>query len=69
VDLTTDLLIVEFVAPDDPMFQRLTRGRDHLFRDLTNDSFRKACLRNFDIILCRRLADANRWIYLLKKKR
>jgi SAM-dependent methyltransferase len=68
VDLTTDLLIVEFVAPDDPMFQRLTRGRDHLFKDLTNGSFRSACLERFDIILCRRLAGANRWIYLLKKK-
>jgi SAM-dependent methyltransferase len=68
VDLTTDLLIVEFVAPDDPMFQRLTRGRDHLFKDLTNDAFRDACLQSFDVILCRRLAGANRWIYLLKKR-
>ncbi|HEU0185776.1 MAG TPA: class I SAM-dependent methyltransferase [Blastocatellia bacterium] len=68
VDLTRELLIVEFVAPDDPMFQRLTRGRDHLFRDLTNDAFRDACLQRFDVILCRRLAGANRWIYLLKKK-
>jgi predicted RNA methylase len=68
-DLTTDLLIVEFVAPDDPMFQRLTRGRGHLFNDLTNDAFRNACLQRFDVVLCRRLAGANRWIYLLKKKR
>jgi SAM-dependent methyltransferase len=67
-DLTTDLLIVEFVAPDDPMFQRLTRGRDHLFKDLTNESFRTACEQRFDVILCRRLSGANRWIYLLKKK-
>ncbi|HEY6403246.1 MAG TPA: class I SAM-dependent methyltransferase, partial [Blastocatellia bacterium] len=59
VDLTRDLLIVEFVAPDDPMFQRLTRGWDHLFRDLTNDAFRDACLQRFDVILCRRLAGAN----------
>jgi SAM-dependent methyltransferase len=67
-DLTTDLLTIEFVAPEDPMFQRLARGRDHLFKDLTNDAFRNACLRFFDIILCRRLADANRWIYLLRKR-
>ncbi len=67
-DLTTDLLIVEFVAPDDPMFQRLTRGRDHLFKDLTNEVFKDACLRRFDIILSRRLAGANRWIYLLRKR-
>ena len=69
VDLTTDLLIVEFVAPEDPMFQRLARGRDHLFKDMTNDAFRNACLRLFDVVLCRRLAGAHRWIYLLKKKR
>jgi SAM-dependent methyltransferase len=69
VDLTTDLLIVEFVAPDDPMFQRLARGRDHLFKDLTNDAFRNACLRLFDVVLCRRLAGAHRWVYLLKKKK
>jgi SAM-dependent methyltransferase len=67
-DLTTDLLIIEFVAPDDPMFQRLVRGRDYLFKDLTNDAFRNACLRLFDVILCRRLAGASRWIYLLKKR-
>jgi SAM-dependent methyltransferase len=67
-DLTTDLLIVEFVAPEDPMFQRLARGRDHLFKDLTNEVFRNACLKRFEIILCRRLAGANRWIYLLKRK-
>jgi SAM-dependent methyltransferase len=68
VDLTTDLLIVEFVAPDDPMFQRLARGRDHLFKDLTNEVFMNACLRRFDVIRRRRLAGANRWIYLLKKR-
>jgi SAM-dependent methyltransferase len=68
VDLTTDLLVVEFVAPEDPMFQRLARGRDHLFKDLTNDAFRNACLRLFDVVHCRRLADANRWIYLLRKR-
>ena len=62
VDLTTELLIIEFVAPDDPMFRRLARGRDHLFKDLTNDAFRNACLRRFDVILCRRLAGASRWI-------
>jgi SAM-dependent methyltransferase len=67
-DMTTDLLVVEFIAPDDPMFRRLTRGRDHLFKDLTNDAFRKTCRQRFDIIRCRQLAGASRWIYLLKKR-
>jgi SAM-dependent methyltransferase len=67
-DLTTNLLIVEFVAPDDPMFRRLSRGRDHLFKDLTNDLFMKTCSQRFDIVRCRQLTGMSRWIYLLKKK-
>jgi len=67
-ELTNDLLIIEFVAPDDPMFLRLTRGRDHLFADLTNEGFRAACLERFHLIRSRQLGRAQRWIYLLRKK-
>ena len=31
-ELTTNLLIIEYVAPDDSMFRRLTRGREELHR-------------------------------------
>ena len=34
-ELTTNLLVIEFIAPDDSMFQRLTRGREELHKDLT----------------------------------
>jgi hypothetical protein len=37
--LTTDLAVIEFIAPDDSMFQRLTRGRAHLHKDLTREVF------------------------------
>ncbi|MBO0798290.1 MAG: class I SAM-dependent methyltransferase [Blastocatellia bacterium] len=67
-DITTDLLIVEFVAPTDPMFHRLARGRDHLFQGLTNEAFENECRRCFDIVRSRQLAGASRWIYLLRKK-
>jgi SAM-dependent methyltransferase len=67
-ELTNDLLIIEFVAPDDPMFLRLTRGRDHLFAGLTNEGFRAACLERFHLIRSRQLGRARRWIYLLRKK-
>lgn len=67
-ELTTDVLIVEFVGPDDPMFRRLLRGRGHLFQGLSNEVFRNACSRNFSIIRSRRLAETDRWIYLLRKK-
>jgi 2-polyprenyl-3-methyl-5-hydroxy-6-metoxy-1,4-benzoquinol methylase len=67
-ELTTDILIVEFIAPDDPMFRKLLRGRGHLFEGLSNERFRTACLEHFNIIRSRRLAESDRWIYLLSKK-
>ncbi|MBA3442735.1 MAG: SAM-dependent methyltransferase, partial [Pyrinomonadaceae bacterium] len=53
---------------DDPMFRRLTRGREGLFRDVTNEFFASLCLRRFDIVRCQRLAGTSRWLYLLRKK-
>lgn len=67
-ELTTDILIVEFVAPDDPMFQRLLRGRGHLFEGFSAETFRTACLEHFEIVRSRQLAHTDRWIYLLRKK-
>ncbi|HXD30776.1 MAG TPA: methyltransferase domain-containing protein [Pyrinomonadaceae bacterium] len=66
-ELTSDLLIAEFVPTNDPMFQRLSRGRDHLFHSLTADSFRQACERRFRIIRAQQLGETQRWIYLLRK--
>jgi SAM-dependent methyltransferase len=67
-ELTTDLLLIEFVAPDDPMFRRIARGRDHLFTELTKQSFEEACNERFDTLRCERLDQTSRWLYLLKKK-
>jgi 2-polyprenyl-3-methyl-5-hydroxy-6-metoxy-1,4-benzoquinol methylase len=67
-ELTTDLLILEFVGPADPMFQRLLRGRGHLFEGFSNDVFQTACLEHFNIIRSQRLAQTDRWIYLLRKR-
>ena len=67
-ELTTDILVIEFVAPSDPMFRRITRGRDHLFQDLTRESFEATCSIHFDILRCERLDVTDRWIYLMKKK-
>jgi len=67
-ELTTDILILEFIGPDDPMFRRLLRGRGHLFEGLSNEVFMSACLEKFNIIRSRRLAQTDRWIYLLRKK-
>jgi 2-polyprenyl-3-methyl-5-hydroxy-6-metoxy-1,4-benzoquinol methylase len=68
-ELTTDILIVEFIAPDDSMFRRLTRGRDHLFTDLTSGAFEECCRRRFEIIRTQHSEETSRWLYLLRKKR
>lgn len=67
-ELTTDLLVIEFVAPDDPMFRRITRGRDYLFDSLTKESFEEACNERFETLRCERLDQTSRWLYLMKKK-
>jgi len=66
-ELTTSLAVVEFIEPSDPMFQRLTRGREHLHTDVTTAAFEQSCHRHFEIMRSERLPYANRWLYLLKK--
>ena len=68
-ELTTDTLIIEFVAPDDPMFRRITRGRDHLFTTLTKEFFEETCRQHFEIVRCQQLDQTSRWLYLMKKKK
>ena len=67
-ELTTKLLIVEFVAPDDQMFRVLTRGREHLHDDLTVEVFEATAKGFFEIVTYQRLGESKRWIYLLRKK-
>jgi SAM-dependent methyltransferase len=66
-ELTTDLLIIEFVPPDDEMFQTIARGREHLHADLTQASFEAACRRRFQIVRSKQLDGAHRQLYLLRK--
>ena len=66
-ETTNDILILEFVPPNDPMFKQITRGRDKLFEYLTKDVFENACSKHFQIVRNEKLADSNRILYLLKK--
>jgi hypothetical protein len=66
-ELTTNFLIIEFVAPEDPMFHSLVRGREELYRDLTKESFEQFANAEFAITRSEQLNDT-RWIYLLRKK-
>jgi 2-polyprenyl-3-methyl-5-hydroxy-6-metoxy-1,4-benzoquinol methylase len=68
-ELTTDILIVEFITKEDPMFRELARGRDYLYKGFTREHFEKVCERKFLIQSSICLPDsAFRWLYLLRKK-
>lgn len=71
LDLAADLAktwaVVEFVAPADPMFHRIARGRDALHAGLTAAVFEAACLPRFEIARSRELG-ATRSLYLLRKR-
>jgi hypothetical protein len=66
--LTSNLLIIEYVGPEDAMFRRITRGRDSLFQGLNRQIFEAAFSRRFECFESRRLEQSNRWIYLLRKR-
>jgi SAM-dependent methyltransferase len=66
-ELTTDHAIVEFVAPEDSMFQSIVRGRGQLHAGLDAASFEVACSRNFRIVKSERLPDSHRWLYWLRR--
>ena len=67
-ELTNNHLIIEFIPPDDPLFSKITRGRDHLFTDLTRELFEDISSRHFEIIRSERLGQTKRWLYLMRKK-
>jgi SAM-dependent methyltransferase len=66
-DLTRDLAVLEFVSPEDPMFKRLTRGREELFSGLTTEKFESTCRRRFEIVRSQKMDDTDRHLYLLRK--
>ena len=66
-ELTNDILIIEFIAREDPMFRRLARGRDELFTDLSTQRFETSCSREFEIVRSEHLG-ATRRLYLLRKR-
>ena len=66
-ELTTSLLVIEFVGPDDSMFRRIARGRDALHRDLNQAEFENACQKRFRIIRSQNLPGSKRSLYLLRK--
>jgi SAM-dependent methyltransferase len=68
-DLTQELLVIEFVAPEDAMFRRITRGREHLHAGLNTEVFERAAGRRFEKISGKQIAGTQRWMYLLRRRR
>jgi hypothetical protein len=56
-------LVVEFVAPDDPMSQRLLRHKGGLDFGYTQDSFERYLSRHFTVLRVERLGSGTRTMY------
>jgi Methyltransferase domain len=67
-ELTREFLLIEFVAPEDPMFQRIMRGREALYSDWTNRRFEQAAAARFELLRSTRIDGLHRWLYLFRRK-
>lgn len=67
-ELTCDLLLIEFVPPDDPMFRQLACGRAELHAGLNREFFESACLKHYLIVRSLQIEGSNRRLYLLRKR-
>lgn len=67
-ELSRDLWLVEYVGTDDPMFRRLTRGRDHLHRELTPEFFENTCRTKFDLVRKYPIEGTGRILYVWAKR-
>lgn len=68
-ELTRDYALIEFVAPEDPMFQRIVRGRETLYAHLTRERFEAAAAPRFEQVECVRIGGLHRWLYLFRRRR
>lgn len=66
-ELTTDLLIIEFVPPDDPMFRLITRGNDRLYEYLNRELFEDLSAKYFVIERTEQVGDSGRRLYQMRR--
>jgi len=66
--VTRRYLVIEYVAPDDPQFKRLCRGRDALYQHLSTDYFESAAAVSFRILQKLETGNHGRRLYLMEKK-
>jgi len=68
-ELTRDLLLIEFVPPDDPMFRQLAYGREELHASLTQSTFEELCQEYYHIVRSQLITGTERRLYLIRKRR
>lgn len=68
-EMTREFVLIEFVAPEDPMFQRIVRGRERLYSHFTPAWFEAAAASRFELIRSTRIDGLNRWLYLFRRRR
>ncbi len=67
--LSREYVLIEFVAPADPMFQRIVRGRDQLYAHFSPDWFEAAAASRFELVRSARIDGLHRWLYLFRRRR
>ena len=68
-ELTTNLLLIEYIPPTDPMFRLITRGHDHLYESLNSAEFERISQEYFVIERKEQLAPSERWLYQMRRAR
>lgn len=67
-EVTSSLLVIEFIDSKDEMFRRLTRGRESLHASLNAAAFERAGAAHFEIVRSLALPGTQRRVYCLKRK-
>jgi SAM-dependent methyltransferase len=68
-ELSREYVLIEFVAPADPMFQRIVRGRNQLYAHFSPAWFEAAALSRFELVRSAKIDGLHRWLYLLRRRR
>jgi hypothetical protein len=68
-DLSRGYVLIELVAPPDPKFQHIVRGRDELYSHISPAWFETAALSRFELVRSARIDGLSRWLYLFRRRR
>jgi SAM-dependent methyltransferase len=68
-ELTGEYALLEFVAPQDPMFARIVRGREALYSNLTAAGFEAAAASRFELVKSLEIDGLHRCLYLFRRRR